>query len=83
MLEDYKNKYAQVVTYRGNCPPEDCGGYFGYTELMYGNTEEAEEMRQYYEIIKYNKAETNERLKNLKETEKMVEEMLREIVNDE
>ena len=40
-------------------------------------------MRQYYEIIKYNKAETNERLKNLKETEKMVEEMLREIVNDE
>ena len=44
VLGDYKNKYAQVVTYRGNCPPEDCGGYFGYTELMYGNTEE---MRQY------------------------------------
>ena len=83
VLEDYENKYAQVVTYRGNCPPEDCGGYFGYTKLMYGSTEEAEEMRQYYEIIKYNKAETNERLKNLKETEKMVEEMVREIVNDE
>ena len=83
VLEDYKNKYAQVVTYRGNCPPEDCGGFDGYYQLMYGDSEEAEEMRQYYEIIKYNKAETNERLKNLKETEKMVEGMVREIVNDE
>ena len=83
VLEDYKNKYAQVVTYRGNCPPEDCGGFDGYYKLMYGDSEEAEEMRQYYEIIKYNKAETNELLKNLKETEKMVEEMVREIVNDE
>ena len=83
VLEDYKNKYAQVVTYRGNCPPEDCGGSQGYYQLMYGDGEEAEEMRQYYEIVKYNKAETNERLKNLKETEKMIEEMIREIVNDE
>ena len=71
------------MTYRGNCPPEDCGGFDGYYQLMYGDSEEAEEMRQYYEIIKYNKAETNERLKNLKETEKMVEEMVREIVNNE
>ena len=76
VLEDYKNKYAQVVTYRGNCPPEDCGGFDGYYQLMYGDSEEAEEMRQYYEIIKYNKAETNERLKNLKETEKIVGEMV-------
>ena len=75
VLEDYKNKYAQVVTYRGNCPPEDCGGYLGYIKLMYGEDEEAEEMRQYYEIFKYNKAKTNENLKNLKEIEKALEEM--------
>ena len=77
VLDYYRNKYAQVVTYRGNCPPEDCGGFDGYYQLMYGDSEEAEKMRQYYEIIKYDKAETNKWLKNLRETEKMVEEMIR------
>lgn len=77
-LAEYKNKYAQVVTYRGNCPPEDCGGFSGYYELMYGDSEEAEEKRQYYEIIKYDKAMVNENLKHVKEKEKILEEMFKD-----
>lgn len=34
VLEDYAFDYPQVIKYKGNCPPEDCGGIWGYYEYL-------------------------------------------------
>ncbi len=34
VLEDYEYDYPQVIKYKGNCPPEDCGGIDGYYEYL-------------------------------------------------
>lgn len=34
VIEDYEPDYAQVLKFKGDCPPEDCGGIYGYYELM-------------------------------------------------
>ena len=33
-IENYPHEYAQVLKYKGNCPPEDCGGTRGYEEFL-------------------------------------------------
>ena len=33
IIEDYEHNYPQVLKYKGNCPPEDCGGIYGYYML--------------------------------------------------
>ena len=73
VLGEYKNKYAQVIKYKGDCPPEDCGGIAGYYDFMDRDDEEAQALKD--EIIEYNMSDTNERLKNIKEIIKYFEEM--------
>ena len=34
IIDDYEYDYPQIVKYKGNCPPEDCGGIYKYYELM-------------------------------------------------
>ncbi|MDR2879622.1 MAG: plasmid pRiA4b ORF-3 family protein [Fusobacteriales bacterium] len=33
-IENYPHKYPQVLKFKGNCPPEDCGGIRGYEEFL-------------------------------------------------
>lgn len=33
-LDDYKERYPQVVKYKGDVIPEDCGGIWGYYDLL-------------------------------------------------
>ena len=47
-LEDYDGNCPKVIKYKGDCPPEDCGGVWGFAELL----EEAktdEEQREWLE----------------------------------
>ena len=34
VLEDYPHNYPQVVKFKGDCPPEDCGGIWGYYDCL-------------------------------------------------
>ncbi len=34
ILPDCELNYPKVVKYKGNCPPEDCGGIYGYYMLL-------------------------------------------------
>lgn len=33
ILDDYDKNYPMVIKYKGDCPPEDCGGIYGYYQL--------------------------------------------------
>ncbi|MCP1226284.1 plasmid pRiA4b ORF-3 family protein [Sebaldella sp. S0638] len=33
-IENYPHDYPQVLKFKGNCPPEDCGGTRGYEEFL-------------------------------------------------
>ena len=33
-IENYPHEYPQVLKFKGNCPPEDCGGTRGYEEFL-------------------------------------------------
>ncbi|WP_077613251.1 plasmid pRiA4b ORF-3 family protein [Clostridium sp. Marseille-P2415] len=39
VIEDYKENYAQVVKFKGDVIPEDCGGITGYYELLKKSSE--------------------------------------------
>ena len=34
VIPDYENNYPVVLKYKGNTPPEDCGGVWGYEEHL-------------------------------------------------
>jgi hypothetical protein len=34
ILDDYPHNYAMVLKWKGACPPEDCGGAFGYENFL-------------------------------------------------
>lgn len=34
IIDDYSEEYPRVIKYKGNCPPEDCGGIYGYYDYM-------------------------------------------------
>ncbi len=34
IISDYESNYPKVIKYKGNCPPEDCGGIYGYYMLQ-------------------------------------------------
>lgn len=34
ILEDYEYNYPRVLKFKGDCPPEDCGGIDGYYEYL-------------------------------------------------
>lgn len=61
VLDDFEKDYPVVLKFKGNCPPEDCGGIFWYYKLL----EADEETRKEYfdEVEDYNIDEVNESLK--------------------
>ena len=34
VLEEYEANYPTVIKYKGNCPPEDCGGIYAFSEFL-------------------------------------------------
>ena len=74
IITDYEVRYPQVVKYKGDIIPEDCGGIWGYYDLLEGidNTdedmddEELEEFQEWaldQELRQYNMAEVNDMMK--------------------
>lgn len=69
VLTDYELDYPQVIKFKGNCPPEDCGGIYGYYYLMDvvadKNHPDYEEQKEWLgdDPKEYNMAEVNEELK--------------------
>lgn len=53
-IDDYKNDFPQVTKAKGICPPEDCGGIYGFHEFMLAwndtENEQHEEMREWGEM---------------------------------
>lgn len=70
-LEEYDKNYAEVLKFKGETPYEDCGGIYGYYQLLktLSNPEdpEYEEMKQWTEehfTEKYDVKKVNELLKS-------------------
>lgn len=71
ILDDYEFDYPQVVKYKGNCPPEDCGGIWGYYDKL--SIMEDEDDPEHEEIVEwmegypeeYDMEYVNEVLKNV------------------
>jgi hypothetical protein len=44
VVDDYENEFPRVIKYKGNCPPEDVGGLWGYADFLevMGNAEDPE-----------------------------------------
>lgn len=71
VLDDYEFDYPQVVKYKGNCPPEDCGGIWGYYDKL--SIMEDEDDPEYEEVVEwmegypkvYDMEEVNDFFKNV------------------
>lgn len=49
ILNDYAENYPEVVKYKGDCPPEDCGGVYAFEEFLQNG--EGEDDSDYEEIL--------------------------------
>ena len=74
IITDYEVRYPQVLKYKGDIIPEDCGGIWGYYDLVEGidnndddtDDEELEEGQEWeldHELRQYNMAEVNDMMK--------------------
>lgn len=77
VMEDYENAYPVVLKFKGDTPYEDCGGIYGYYELLeiLDNPDDPqyEEMKEWTEEssdIAYDLQGVNEKLKKFKLTNK-------------
>ena len=57
ILSDYDANYPVVLKYKGDCPPEDCGGIYGYQQMLAGEAEDEEA-----ECVEYDSIAVNEEL---------------------
>ena len=56
VIDDYEFNYPQVTAYKGNCPPEDCGGSWGYEEMLENPDDyDEEDMPTEYDLAEVNK----------------------------
>ena len=73
-ITDYEVRYPQVLKYKGDIIPEDCGGIWGYYDLLEGidnsdddmEDEELEELQEWaldHEIRQYNMMDVNDLMK--------------------
>ena len=69
--ESYPALYAAVLAYEGNCPPEDCGGVWGYMEKLAETDEGTKTWLREFSTI-YDMEETNAALRDIKAGEKKV-----------
>ena len=62
VLDDFEKDYPVVLKFKGNCPPEDCGGIYWYYELLERDDETSKEFLN--EIEDYDIEKVNEFLKD-------------------
>ena len=60
VLDDFEKNYPVVVKFKGNCPPEDCGGIFWYYKLLEADDETSKEF--FDGVEDYNVDDVNEAL---------------------
>ena len=63
--ENYPALYPAVLAYEGNCPPDDCGGVWGYMDMLEDGDEDAKEWLKECSTV-YNMEETNAELRAFK-----------------
>lgn len=42
VLTDYEKNYPQVIKFKGDCPPEDCGGIYGFYSMLSAAADESD-----------------------------------------
>ncbi|MBQ6415298.1 MAG: plasmid pRiA4b ORF-3 family protein [Butyrivibrio sp.] len=79
IIEDHENNYPIVTKYKGITPPEDCGGIYGYYQMMDtlsdSKNPEYEEMKEWYgddSEYEYNLEAVNNRLSAMTVTNKKI-----------
>lgn len=90
VLTDYENNYAQIIKYKGDTPYEDCGGIYGYYDLLeiLNDTKhpEYEQMKGWTEnhfTEKFDVERVNERLKELYLSDKVSDPMTQNEIYEE
>ena len=63
--ENYPALYPAVLAYEGDCPPEDCGGVWGYMDMLKSDDEDAKEWLK-ESSVPYSMEETNASLREMK-----------------
>ena len=63
--ENYPALYPAVLAYEGNCPPDDCGGVWGYMDMLEEDDEDTKEWLKENSVV-YDMEETNAELRNFK-----------------
>ncbi|MBR6013477.1 MAG: plasmid pRiA4b ORF-3 family protein [Selenomonadaceae bacterium] len=63
IAENYKKDYPSVIKFKGNCPPEDCGGIFGYYNLLESDTYDEETAGILADVKDYDIDDVNEALR--------------------
>ncbi|WP_026666431.1 IS1096 element passenger TnpR family protein [Butyrivibrio sp. FC2001] len=79
IIDDYEFDYPMVIKFKGDTPPEDCGGIWGYYELLdrINNPDdpEREELAEWFEnqtISPYDMEWVNRELVKFKKTKKKI-----------
>lgn len=65
VLTDYDQDYPAVIKYKGDCPPEDCGGISDYTAFLNGTLDDADfdfDKRYPGDVDSYDLTEVNDEL---------------------
>ncbi|MBQ7515932.1 MAG: plasmid pRiA4b ORF-3 family protein [Schwartzia sp.] len=60
ILTDYPHDYPLVIKYKGDCPPEDCGGIYGFYGMMDDDEPEEDGDEFYPECQPYDLEDVND-----------------------
>ncbi|SFC26950.1 IS1096 element passenger TnpR family protein [Butyrivibrio sp. YAB3001] len=79
VLEDYEYNYPMVLKFKGDTPPEDCGGIWGYYHMLdvleHPDDPEYEEVKEWFDEISgahYDMELVNQELAKYKKTKKKI-----------
>ncbi|MCR5143875.1 MAG: plasmid pRiA4b ORF-3 family protein [Lachnospiraceae bacterium] len=79
VIEDYEYTFPMVVKYKGEIPPEDCGGPWGYEHLLEvledPKNEEYEDLKKWYDLQKaedFDLKRVNDELSKMKKTTRKI-----------
>lgn len=63
IADDFEKNYPVVVKFKGNCPPEDCGGIWNYYDLLNSDSLDEDMKAILDDIREYDIDDVNEALK--------------------
>ncbi|MCR5685416.1 MAG: plasmid pRiA4b ORF-3 family protein [Lachnospiraceae bacterium] len=76
LIPDYEYAYPMVIKYKGNTPPEDCGGIWGYYNMLNilndPSDPEYEDIKDCFDQDEYNMDETNKLLSKMVKTRRKI-----------